>query len=156
MADTIRTTAFLLTSEFQDGQPPGSIIPQYIRDLIVSLTRREIMVALSDEITNLAVGTSVITFRMPLAINPLSEVRLNCNTAPVGGPITVDVKLAGVSIFSTKPTIAAGALTSVGGTPAVISTPSLPDDGLMTVDINGVGPTTPGKGLKITFIGQRA
>lgn len=36
MADTVRTEADLLTNVFQDGQPPGSIDPQDMRDLVVS------------------------------------------------------------------------------------------------------------------------
>ena len=38
MAQTQRTLADLLTNLFQDGQPPKSISPQDVRDLIVSLT----------------------------------------------------------------------------------------------------------------------
>lgn len=37
MPDTVRTVAYLLDNEFQDGQAAGSITPQYVRDLIVSL-----------------------------------------------------------------------------------------------------------------------
>jgi hypothetical protein len=34
---TVRTQSYLLQNEFQDGQPSGSITPQYMRDLITSL-----------------------------------------------------------------------------------------------------------------------
>ena len=37
MVDTVRTWPYLLSSEFQDGQAPGSIHPQQLRDLIVSI-----------------------------------------------------------------------------------------------------------------------
>lgn len=37
MVDTVRTWPYLLTSEFQDGQAAGSIHPQQMRDLIVSI-----------------------------------------------------------------------------------------------------------------------
>lgn len=37
MADTVRTPATLLTTLFQDGQAAGSISPQDMRDLIVSI-----------------------------------------------------------------------------------------------------------------------
>lgn len=37
MTQTVRTIAYLLASEFQDGQAAGSITPQDVRDLIVSL-----------------------------------------------------------------------------------------------------------------------
>lgn len=38
MVDTQRSLSDLLTTLFQDGQPDGSITPQHIRDLIVSIT----------------------------------------------------------------------------------------------------------------------
>ena len=37
MADTVRTISYLLSNEFQNGQGGGSITPQVMRDLIVSL-----------------------------------------------------------------------------------------------------------------------
>lgn len=42
MVDTPRTTAFLLASRFQDGQAAGSIVPQFARDMIVSIAPQEI------------------------------------------------------------------------------------------------------------------
>lgn len=38
MTDTARTKSSLLTALFQDSQPAGSITPQDVRDLIISLT----------------------------------------------------------------------------------------------------------------------
>lgn len=113
------------------------------------------MVAASDEGTDLATGVGVLTFRMPYAIT-LTEVRANVNTAPTGSGITVDVNEGGVSIFSTALTIDDGEKTSVtAAIPAVISDPNLADDAELTIDIDAVGSTTPGKGLKITFIGRK-
>lgn len=40
MVDTIKTQSELLTNVFQDGQAPGSITAQDMRDLVVSMTHR--------------------------------------------------------------------------------------------------------------------
>lgn len=114
-----------------------------------------ICIACSDETTDLTTGTAKATFRMPFAMT-LSAVRCSLTTAPTGSALTVDINEAGSSILSTKLTIDAGEKTSTtAATPAVISDDSLADDAEMTVDIDGVGSTTPGKGLKVYLIGQR-
>ena len=154
MTDTIRTTATLLGTLFADGQPSGSINPQDARDMILSLAQRQIVVSLSDQVSNLLVGTAVLTFRIAEPIT-LTDCRLSCSTAPTGSSIIVDVKNGGVSIFSTKPSIAAGSKTSDGGTPCVISTTSLADDDDISVDINQIGSTIAGAGLKLTLLGRR-
>jgi len=116
----------------------------------------EIAMACSDEITDLTVGTSKTTFRMPYAMN-LTAVRASVNTAPTGGDITVDINESGTTILSTKLTIDDGDKTSVGSsTVAVISDTALADDAEITVDIDTVGSTTAGKGLKIWLIGTKA
>lgn len=111
--------------------------------------------ALSDETTDLAVATGVLTKRMPFAMT-LTEVRAEVNTAPVGSTITVDINETGATILSTKLTIDVSEKTSVTATaPAVISDANLADDAEITFDIDQVGSTTPGKGLKVTMIGYR-
>ena len=117
--------------------------------------KAEIVVACSDETTALTTGTAKVTFRMPFAAT-LSSVRLNVNTAPTGSVIIVDVKEAGTTIFSTKPQIATSAFTSVGGAvPGVLSDTALADDAEITINIDQIGSTIAGKGLKVTFIFTR-
>lgn len=111
--------------------------------------------ALSDELTALTAGTGKLTFRMPFAMT-LTDVRLSVLTAPTGAAILVDVNEGGSTIFSTRPSIAISSKTSVGGTPAVISDAALADDAEITVDIDQVGSTIAGVGLKLTLIGYRA
>lgn len=112
-------------------------------------------VAVSDEGTALTAGTAKLTFRMPHAFT-LTAVRAEVNTAPTGASIIVDVNEGGVSIFSTRLSIDASAKTSVGSAaPAVISDAALNDDAEITVDIDQVGSTVAGKGLKLTFYGYR-
>jgi hypothetical protein len=112
--------------------------------------------AISDEVTNLGAGTAKLTFRMPFGFN-LTGIRASVNTAPVGSAITVGVNLTGIgSILSTDLTIDDGEKTSVtAAVPAVISVATLADDAEITVDIDTVGSTTPGKGLKLLMLGYR-
>ena len=115
-----------------------------------------IIIACSDETTDLATGTAKVTFRMPYAMT-LTAVRASVNTAPVGSTIQVDINEGGASILSTKLTIDAGEKTSVtAATAAVISDTSLASDAEITIDLDQVGATTPGKGLKVVLIGSPA
>ena len=112
-------------------------------------------VAVSDETTAPTAGTAKITFRMPFAM-VLTAVRASVKTAPTGAMIIVDVNEAGVSIFSTALSIDASEKTSVtAAVPAVISDANLADDAEITIDIDQVGSTVAGAGLKVTFIGYR-
>ena len=116
----------------------------------------EIQVAASDETTNLTIGTSKVTFRLPHAMT-LTAVRASLSTAQAAGAIfTVDINQNGVSVLGTKLTIDNTEKTSTtAATPATIVTSALTDDAEITVDIDQVG-TALAKGLKITLIGTRA
>lgn len=111
-------------------------------------------VACSDETTALTTGTAKATFRMPYAFT-LSAVRATVTTAPTGSVLTVDINQNGVSILSTKLTIDATEKTSTtAATPPVISDTTLDDDAEITIDIDGVGSTVAGAGLKVWLIGS--
>lgn len=105
-------------------------------------------IPLSDDTTALTTGAAKYTFRMPFACT-IDAVRLNAITAPTGAAILVDVNESGSTIFSTRPSIAISAKTSVGGTPAVLTDTTIADDAEMTVDIDQVGSTIAGAGLKL-------
>lgn len=78
------------------------------------------------------------------------------NTAPTGSTLTVDINETASTILSTKITIDASEKTSeTAATAPVISDSSLADDAEMTIDIDQVGSTVPGKGLKIWLIGTK-
>lgn len=116
----------------------------------------EMTIACSDETTALTTGTAKVTFRMPRAVT-LSAVRASVTTAPTGSVLTVDINEGGTSILSTKLTIDATEKTSTtAATPPVISDASLADDAEMTIDIDTVGSTVAGAGLKVTLIGTQA
>jgi hypothetical protein len=118
-------------------------------------TQVELGMAVSDETTELTTGTAKLTFRMPHAMS-LTEVRASVGTAPTGAVLTVDINETGSTILSTKLTIDATEKTSTtAAAPAVISDTALADDAEITVDIDTVGSTIAGAGLKIWLIGTR-
>lgn len=113
----------------------------------------ELCAAASDESTDLTTGTTKITFRSPRAFT-LTDVRISVNTAPTGATLTVDVNEAGTTVLSTKVTIDASEKTSTtAATPPVISDSAIADDAELTIDIDQIGSTVAGKGLKLCLIG---
>jgi len=124
---------------------------------VVFSTIQCLPVACGDETTALTIGTAKVTFRMPYGFT-LSEVRASVTTAPTGTTLlTVDINEGGTSILSTKLTFDAGSkTTTTATTPAVISDTSLADDAEITIDIDSVGSTVAGAGLKVYLIGAKA
>lgn len=113
-----------------------------------------LIVAASDETTALTTGTGKVTFRVLDAFT-LSEVRIAVNTAPTGSTIIVDVNKNGVSIFSTRVTIDASEKTSMtAATAAVLSTTSFAVDNEISIDVDQIGSTVAGAGLKVAFLGN--
>ena len=113
--------------------------------------------ACSDETSNLTTGTAKVTFRMPHQMT-VTEVRANVNTAPAGSTILVDINNGGSPLLSTKLMIDAGEYTSKTAATAAVISPALnplADDAIITVDIDQIGSSTAGKGLKIWLIGYR-
>jgi len=97
-----------------------------------------------------------MTFRMPYAFT-LSAVRASVTTAPTGSTIIVDINEGGTTILSTNLTIDAGEKTSTtAATAAVISDTALADDAEITIDVDQVGSSTAGAGLKVYLIGEQA
>ena len=112
-----------------------------------------IQLACSDESTALTSGTAKATFRMPYAM-AITQVRASVNTAPTGSTLIVDINENGTSILSTKLSIDANEKTSTtAATAAVISDSALADDAEITIDIDQIGTSVAGAGLKITIIG---
>lgn len=116
----------------------------------------ELIIACSDESTNLTTGTAKVTFRAPYAFT-LTAVRSSVNTAPTGSTLIVDINEAGSTVLSTKLSIDASEKTSTtAASAAVISDSAIADDAEITIDIDQIGSTIAGKGLKVTLIGTRA
>ena len=109
-----------------------------------------------DETTDLTAAANKLTVRAPFAFT-LTGIRGSVNTAPVGSTILVDVNKNGTTVISTKLMIDASEFTSTtAATPYVISVPAIADDDKISVDIDQVGSSTAGKGLKICLLGTRA
>jgi len=116
----------------------------------------EYSAAVSDEATALTAGTNKLTFRIPCAMT-VTSVRASVGTAPTGSTLIVDINENGTSILSTKLSIDATEKTSTtAATPAVLSDSALADDAEITIDIDQIGSTIAGAGLKVTLIGTRA
>jgi len=126
----------------------GAITAGYLPD------SRQLVIACSDEVSNLTVGTNKVTFRSPYAFT-LTGVRASVNLAPTGSAIIVDINENGTSVLSTKLSIDANEKTSLtAASPAVISDSSIANDAEITIDIDQIGSAIAGKGLKVVLIGQ--
>lgn len=113
-----------------------------------------LVIAVSDETTDITTGTAKVTFRMPYAMT-LTAVRASLATASSSGTPTIDINEGGSTILSTKLTIDASEKTSTtAAAAAVISDTALADDAEITIDIDVAG--TGAKGLKIALIGTKA
>jgi hypothetical protein len=107
------------------------------------------IIACSDETTALTTGTAKATFRMPAA-GTLTAVRASVTTAPAGSALQIDINENGASVLSTKLSIDATEKTSTtASTAPVISDNQFASDAEITIDIDQVGSTTAGTGLKV-------
>ncbi len=134
-----------------DSVTPGSTTYWTYYPGLVGPPGAGMMVAVSDEATEISAGTSRLTFRAPNALT-LTTVKASLNVASSSGAVQVDINVNGSSILSTELTIDQGEKTSVtAAVPAVLSAPNVADDDEITIDIDspGVG----AKGLKVTFVG---
>ncbi|MES3001326.1 MAG: glycosyl hydrolase family 28-related protein [Pseudomonadota bacterium] len=117
-------------------------------------------VAVGDETTALTTGTAKVTFRVPYAMSNVT-VRASVTTAPTGANLVVDINEntggGATSILSTKLSIDAGEKTSTtAAAPPVVSDASLANDSEITIDIDQVGSTIAGAGLKVYITGTIA
>ena len=107
------------------------------------------VIAASDESTDLATGTGKVYFRMPYA-GTLLAVKATVNTAPTGSTLICDINEAGTSVLGTKLSIDASEKTSdTAASAATIADSALANDAEITIDIDQVGSTVAGKGLKV-------
>lgn len=114
-------------------------------------------VALSDETTSITTGTAKVTMHWPYPFN-VEEVYTGVTGASSSGIVRVDVNKAGVSIFTTRPTIGASQETSLTGSGSVAavltSTPyAFAKADKITFDIDDAG--TSCEGLKCYIVGRQ-
>ena len=118
-------------------------------------TPESFVVACSDETSDLTTGQKTI-FRIPYGF-VLTAVRASVTTAPTGSGMIIDIEQNGASILSTLITIDAGETSSTqAATSPVISTATLIDTAQISFDIDQIGSTNSGQGLKVYLIGSKS
>lgn len=117
-------------------------------------TQVSFTVPVGDENTALTTGAGKITFRTPFPMT-LTSLRASVKTAPTGAALIVDVNEGGTSLMTTnKLSIDATEKTSTtAATPHALTDTALADDAEITIDIDQIGSTIAGAGLKVTFYG---
>jgi hypothetical protein len=114
-----------------------------------------IVIPVGDESSALTTGTAKVSFRMPFAATLLA-VRAGVNTAPTGSTLIVDINEAGTTLLTTKLSIDASETTSTtAAVPAVISDSNLADEAIISIDIDQIGSTIAGAGLKVSLFVRR-
>jgi hypothetical protein len=115
-----------------------------------------IVIPVGDESTALTTGANKVRFRMPFAATLLA-VRANVNTAPTGSTLVVDINEAGTSVLGTKLSIdATESSSTTAASSATITDSSLADNAEISVDIDQIGSTVAGAGLKVSLFVRRA
>ena len=114
----------------------------------------EIGWACSDQLNNLTPGLK-LSDRW-VGNKKLLGVRLHCTVAPTGSPLIVSIKYGTAALFTTRPQIDAGQLTSFGSTVVpVFATTNLPDGTDIHFTIDQVGATVKGQGLIVYLLWSR-
>jgi hypothetical protein len=115
----------------------------------------------SDETTSLLTGDDKVKFLMPYAFT-LTEVKAFVSTAPTGAALTLQVTEGGAdnNINSSAISISASAntanTTSFGSGGGSNPDANIAEDAVIGINIDQVGSTEAGKGLKVTLIGYQS
>lgn len=149
-------------ADWNGGVDPGDVeqaldqLAERVTDVEGAVTQC-IAVACSDETTALTTGTAKVAFRMPYAFT-LTGIRASVTTAPTGADLIVDVNESGSTVMTTdKLRIDAGEkTTTTAATPPALTDTALADDAEITIDIDQIGSTIAGAGLKVYLIGTKA
>ena len=113
------------------------------------------VIACSDEDSDLTTGDDKAQFRIPFQFE-LTSVSANVNTAPTGSVIEIQIQEAGSDILSTPIQIDVSETTSeTAAVPPVISDSTLAANSIISIDLDQIGSTVAGTGLKINLIGYR-
>ena len=119
------------------------------------------IIAASDETTSLTVGDGKATFAAPFNFL-VTGVKASVTTTPAGSTLTVAIRRirsgSAVDILSTNITIDPNEETSrTAATPPVINTSNddIQIDDIIAIDIDQVGSSRAGIGLKVTIFGHR-
>ena len=113
------------------------------------------VVACSDETSDLTTGDDKAQIRLPFQFE-LTDITANVNVAPVGSAISIQVQEDGSDILSTPITIDVTNTTSESAAAQpVISDSTLAANSIISIDLDQIGSSTAGTGLKVNLIGYR-
>ena len=113
------------------------------------------VIACSDETSDLTTGDDKAQIRLPFQFE-LTSVSANVNTAPTGSTISIQIQEDGSDILSTPITIDASETTSeTASVPPSISDSTLASNSILSIDLDQVGSSTAGTGLKVNLVGYR-
>ena len=119
------------------------------------------IIAASDETTDLTTGDGKATFAAPFNFL-ITGVKASVTTTPAGSTLTVAIRRirsgSAVDVLSTNITVAANEETSRTAATAPVINASNDDiniDDIIAIDIDQIGSSRAGKGLKITIFGYR-
>ncbi|MER8786893.1 hypothetical protein NKH71_03330 [Mesorhizobium sp. M0983] len=150
-----------LAAAWAEGTLPGGAGTKSAKEWAeVSTTSVLVIVECSDETTPVLAQTGLRFGRFPYA-GTIQDVRIELGDSQTSGALfTVDLKVwngaAWVSIFSTKPTVDNGELTSVtAAIQRVISTSAITDDQQYRIDVTQIG-SGDALGLKVKIYLARA
>ena len=113
-------------------------------------------IAASDETTALTTGNGKTEFQIVDGAFTLTDIYATVTTAPTGSIMIIDVNLNGTTLMtSDKISIDAGDKTSdTATTPPDLTTTALTENGVITVDIDQIGSSVAGTGLKVYLVGH--
>jgi hypothetical protein len=143
-----------------DGETAASVAVQGSDTRLVSATKVEIGIALSDETSDNTASSTVpkVTFRMPFAMT-ITSLRCSLTKASTGAIVIVDLHESGTTVMTTnKLSVDASETTSTtAATAHTLTDTALADDALIELFIDQVGTTTDntGEGVKVWIIGTR-
>jgi len=130
-------------------------------NVVVSGTSLRVMevigFAISDETSDLTAGLGKLTFRIRGGQFTVTAVYAEVAVAPTGSTIIVDINESNTSILGTKLSIDISEKDSTtAGSQATISDAVLADNAEITIDLDQVGSTIAGAGLKVWLHGYRS
>ena len=116
-----------------------------------------IMLAASDESTALTVATDKVKFILPYAFT-LTGISASVTTAPTGATLIVDVNEGGTSIMTTNKIVidVSETSTATAATAPTLTDSSLASGSLITIDVDQIGSTVAGAGLKVYLTGYQS
>jgi hypothetical protein len=166
LLDDVNSAAARVTLEILSGVAPanlaataaaGTNTKAAASDHVHQRPLESIIIAASDETTNLTAGVAKVKFRMPYAFTLVGLPRASLSVAnPSGSIFTVDINESGTSVLGTKLTIDNTELTSTtAATAATVTDTALADDAEISVDIDQIG-AAGARGLKVTLIGRQS